>query len=303
MAYQIQCRESIVEGVRRIAGEQLGKAIDELDDPNLARPETVHQVRKRCKKLRGLIRLVRPSFDGYKFENQQFRDAARLLSAVRDAQVHAETYDAVMDHFDRQLNRAAFGSIRRELTRRRKKLVRDETDLDLRLDQFRSAITEAMSRTGDWVLKDSGYKAVRDGFAKTYGRAEKALRRCRKSDAVEDFHELRKRAKYHWYHCRLLGDLWPSVLKVRQQHIHQLTDWLGDAHDLAVLADQLEQDRGSFGDAADVEALLGLMGQRRRMLESKSLGLGEKVFAESADAIASRMGVYWKAWKNSSTAW
>jgi hypothetical protein len=46
----------------------------------------VHQVRKLCKKLRGLIRLVRPEFDNFQKEDEFFRDAARELSYVRDAQ-------------------------------------------------------------------------------------------------------------------------------------------------------------------------------------------------------------------------
>jgi len=60
MGYKIKRKESIRNAVRRVADEQIGKGIAELDDDALPDPEKVHQLRKRCKKLRGLVRLVRP---------------------------------------------------------------------------------------------------------------------------------------------------------------------------------------------------------------------------------------------------
>ena len=94
MAYRFKRGNSSVEaGVRRIATEEIDGAIDEIDDNGLELHETVHQVRKRCKKLRGLIRVVRPAFDDYQDENAAFREAARALSYVRDTEALIETYD------------------------------------------------------------------------------------------------------------------------------------------------------------------------------------------------------------------
>jgi hypothetical protein len=63
MSYHLKRSDGPVQdGVRRIAVDQIDAAIAELDDKALDVHETVHQIRKRCKKLRGLIRLVRPAF-------------------------------------------------------------------------------------------------------------------------------------------------------------------------------------------------------------------------------------------------
>lgn len=61
MSYHLEIGESIEKGIKRIAHEQLDSAIDELTDDKLDPHDVVHQVRKRCKKLRGLLRLVRLS--------------------------------------------------------------------------------------------------------------------------------------------------------------------------------------------------------------------------------------------------
>ena len=61
MSYAFRLDEPVQESIIRIAREQISKAIDEIEDEDLDRHDTVHQVRQRCKKLRGLIRIVRPA--------------------------------------------------------------------------------------------------------------------------------------------------------------------------------------------------------------------------------------------------
>ena len=55
--------ETIEAGIWCIAVEQIGKAINELNDDNLECHEAIHQIRKRFKKIRGLVRLARTSFE------------------------------------------------------------------------------------------------------------------------------------------------------------------------------------------------------------------------------------------------
>jgi CHAD domain-containing protein len=86
MAYRFMLNEPIPQAERRIAHEQLNKACEQLDRADSAElGEAVHDVRTRCKKLRGLIRLVRPAMKDveYRSANTAFRDAARLLSPIR----------------------------------------------------------------------------------------------------------------------------------------------------------------------------------------------------------------------------
>ena len=55
MSYQWKAGEGIADGFRRIAGEELDSAVDGLAHPEVRGVEaTVHDVRKRCKKVRGL---------------------------------------------------------------------------------------------------------------------------------------------------------------------------------------------------------------------------------------------------------
>ncbi len=80
----------IPDEVRRVARGRIDHALDELrGESDSTREEAVHEARKDMKKLRALLRLVRGELGDrvYAFENTCFRDTARELSGVRDADV------------------------------------------------------------------------------------------------------------------------------------------------------------------------------------------------------------------------
>jgi hypothetical protein len=83
------------------------------------------------------------------------------------------------------------------------------------------------------------FSAVAGGLCKTYGRGRNALHAAYAEPSDESFHEFRKRAKYHWYHLRLLRRIWRDMLGVQREAADELSDLLGDDHDLAVLRNTL----------------------------------------------------------------
>lgn len=137
MAFYFRDGESVEEAVQRIALEQLDKAVAELKSDELPRHEQVHQVRKRCKKIRGLLRLVRPSLgETYKRENAHYRDAARRLSDLRDSHTLQSNFEKLLRHFEGQLDGDAFSPVREMLQRQRDEVLAREPGVEQRLAVF-----------------------------------------------------------------------------------------------------------------------------------------------------------------------
>jgi len=111
MAYHLSQKKTVKAGIVKIAKSQIDKAIEEVAE-GIDRHEVVHQVRKRCKKLRGLIRLIRPAFPGCAKENAFFRDAAGELSYVRDAQSVIESFEDLVLYYDDRAEGVSFETIR-----------------------------------------------------------------------------------------------------------------------------------------------------------------------------------------------
>jgi len=79
MAFRIDFEPGLDHEIRRIALEQLDKGLSELDAADHDLHEAIHQVRKRAKKLRALLRLVRDEVsDTYDRENATLRDTAKV---------------------------------------------------------------------------------------------------------------------------------------------------------------------------------------------------------------------------------
>lgn len=93
MSYRFSSGEPPGEAARRAAREQADKALNELHTQDKPVSWRVHQLRKRCKKIRAVACLTRPDFDGYKACNRRFRDIARPVSDARDARVMSELLD------------------------------------------------------------------------------------------------------------------------------------------------------------------------------------------------------------------
>ena len=105
LSYRIRPGSSVRKNVRRLARRELDRSLAALDEPGeLGLEETVHDVRKRCKKVRGVLRLARPGLGReYARANAGVRDAARELSALRDAHATLATFDELVaaTHADR----------------------------------------------------------------------------------------------------------------------------------------------------------------------------------------------------------
>lgn len=298
MAYRLARKDKSVEcALQRIAGEQIAAAVHAIDDAAVEADITVHELRKHCKKIRGLLRLVRPAFEDYDTENAAFRDIASAVSAVRDTDVLIATYDAIVTHYRGQIERRALGPIRRGLTIRRNAMAAGHDPAE-RLSHSRMHLLQAAQRVNDWRLQADGFTAMQGGLGKTFRRARKAMHIARESPSPEHLHEWRKRCKYHWYHARLLQPIWPGPMKAHVACAHELGDVLGQHHDLAVFLDTITAQPGDFGKAAAIEAMAGLVHSRQALLTARACALGARLFAESPTSLKLSWGARFDAWRN-----
>jgi CHAD domain-containing protein len=291
MAYRFTFRQTVAQNARRIALAEVEAALALCGNEGGDREETIHDVRKKCKRMRGLIRLLRGPLetDGkYDTDDGFFRDAARELGSARDSAVMVETYDKVLDRFAGEIDRRRYAPIRRALTLNAR-AVHARDDLAARLATFRDRMLEARERVEDWHIDAEGFDAVRDGLAASYRRGRKSMRAAFAEPTEANFHEWRKHAKYHWYHTRLLEPVWKSEMKARRKAAKDLGAMLGDHHDIATLKDHLA---GRNGRVSDFNAL---MERRAIELAAGARILGERLYAAKPKAFTAEVGRWWQA--------
>jgi CHAD domain-containing protein len=293
MTFRIDPARPVQKNVRRLARHELDRALAALADPGeLGLEETVHDVRKRCKKLRALIRLAQPGLGReYARANLEVRDAARELSSLRDARALLGTFDALVaaTHAD-QLPRGSLARVRAGLVLRAREA--EGADAGVLLGRASQRLQVVRDRLGRWSLDDD-VSILLEGLAENHHRGRRAFRRCREELTDEALHEWRKRAKYEWHHAQLLQPIAPSALGPQEERLKDLSDGLGDDHDLAVLRATILAEPGRFG--AD-DAATALIDAVRADLQDRCLRLGARLYAESSRAFGRRVGCYWTAW-------
>jgi CHAD domain-containing protein len=293
MDYTLDPHEPVSAEVQRIVDSLVADGLAHLDadDPH----EAVHEVRKRCKEVRATLRLVRGVLPTYSDENAHYRDAARRLSHIRDAQALVETFDdhvapAVRSHDG--LAADSLDAVRETLVDRRDTLAAEE-NLDSRLAAVERDLLDGRDRVDALPVATDGFDAVAGGLRKSYRRGRDRMADAYADPSTEAFHEWRKRVKYHRYHCYLLRPVWETPMKARRDQLKELSDLTGDEHDLAVFVETMHEE--DLFDPETREALATTIEGRRAELRRAARPIGERLFVEEPDDLVDRFAGYWRA--------
>ncbi len=272
MTFHIRKHEAIADGLRRIANEQIGIALSHADDAAMPLQTKVHSLRKRCKKMRGLLRLAQPTMsDAVQAEDQRFKAAAKLLSVYRDSDVYAKTIASLIGPGIEV--KAPHCSVSESA-----------------IEDSGKVLASCLTDVQDWPLELYDFADLCPGFSDTYRKCLEAWEDVLREPGDDKFHRLRKWAKYHWYHIRILERLNKDALRERRSVLRDLQLGLGDAHDLHLLQSML-----LLEDDPDMH-LLALATTRKHQLYLKALSLGYSIFGTPVNDLAILCQAGWDEW-------
>jgi CHAD domain-containing protein len=299
MGYRLKRSESVPEGIRRIASEELESAVSQLSDGQESnRDQVIHEARKSVKKLRAVLRLMQMELgDAYREESSILRDAGCKLSRFRDAGAIIESLDSLEQKGRNQLNAHILERIRRELLAR-KEHEEKTGDIEKVIADIADSLRAAAKRVNKWPLQTDGFPAIAPGLEQTFRRGRKALDRVRDCPRPENYHDFRKRVKDYWYHARLLEDLWTDIMRAYEKTLDDVQSWLGDDHNLVLLREQLVAEPDSYGSDKEISPILKLAGKFQKELRDNALSLGKRVYYEEKPRqFIHRMRQLWDEWQ------
>ena len=294
MAYAFDPTESDVQAsVRRIACEQLASALATVSDAGSGAggkdgadlATQVHSLRKAVKKLRGLIRLVRPVFRDFAAENAALRAVGRQIAALRESAVLGATaadIAAGLPEADGAALLAALSGI-----------PADTEATTAALGPFAAALGQIAARAPGWRIRGAGFAALEPGLKRSWTEARAAMTHALRDPAPEHLHDWRKRAKDHWYQARLLQQIWPAGMAAHLVAADALGETLGQSNDLAVFEDRMARLTTSDPHARRAADLaVKLAAERRIALVAEATHQGQRLFADRPGALTRR----WRAW-------
>jgi len=296
MSYRLR-KKSLAHEVHRVAREELEGALRGIFDAVGRRPgSAVHEARKHLKKVRALIRLLRPALDegDYKRINTMLRDAGREMSPIRDAQVRVQTANELIEHSAKRRIPRAFGRVRAAMTSNLRRVLSESAENGWNNDAA-ARIERALSQISECSMKRLTMDAIRTGLKKAWKRARRALAEAQRDATDESLHELRKAIKDLWYCLRLLRSGKSAAIKTLIKRTGALGEDLGKDHDFAMLV-AARHERG-LASEEDWQVLGKEVARRRRRLQRSGLRLAERILAPTPRVFADFVVRRWKAWR------
>lgn len=293
MTYRFKLQEPVAAGVRRVALEQIEMAEAKLAAKENT-PALIHDARRCLKRLRALLRLIRPGLDeeAYRDEAERLSGVGKLLAEARDAHVMRQTL-IKLENRPEPLPKGLGTSLRKLLVSapapgKRRRGGDGRRQALLHLKQAKKLFTGK-------AVQDVEFEHLVEGLERAYDGARKRFRKAYRKPSDESFHAWRKSVQLHWRHMLLLSRGWPEAFSARASEAKELSRLLGEDHDYAMLL-ALAEGRGAEMLAADDRArLMKLCRACQSELRVQAKPRGARLFAETPDNLTGRIVSYWSS--------
>lgn len=291
---RILADEPFPTGWRRVTDElvadtiaQLRRTPDEID-------RGVHAARKNLKRMRAMLRLVRPSLPGAGFTetNRALRDIGRSLSPARDAWVMMETLSGIYDRYDDLVADGAFSAAERLFSSRYGSAM---GRLPAAADRAAVDLVAVAHRLRDLESPPDRFSEVGVGMGRVYRSSRAAMRQATADADAAAFHEWRKRVKDLRYQLELIQPVQPVLIGAMTTELDRLGDLLGLDHDLVVLGETVRSEPASGRNNRERWLILALAHEWRAELQTAAIPLGTALHGESPKAFVTRIAGYWEA--------
>jgi CHAD domain-containing protein len=282
------------EAVRRVACAQLDSASAGIASPP-DRHRGVHDARKCLKRLRSLLVLIEPGLPEpvYLSLTERLRTIAKSLAPARDAQA---LLDAIAK-LGKDPTGDDDGTAIRGLTawlQQQRRAAEQSLEGNMAADAMRGLFGLRPAMANLAVYPDA-FRPVAQGLRDSYRAGRSAFKHAFATRDDEAFHDWRKTLQRHWRHMQLLAPCWPSELSARAELSRNLSQILGDDHDLAQLVKLVSAPTMVFASPEDTAAFVKRCRKRQKALRREAQSRGARLFVERPKPFVERIEAYWSA--------
>jgi len=293
VAFRLKKGAPVATEVRRIVLRQLEVAISELHtvgDPQS--DEAVHDARRRVKKIRAIIRLVRPVLDkAYRSVDDDLRTVAHMLAPVADGRGIIETLDELARRYGKALPPRTIEAARKGVIRHGARADREAAERGV-LEVAAGTLRSERKRIKHWHMSAQGFRAIGPGLEESYRRARRMMIVAWSRPKPSHFHTWRRYVKDHWFHVRLLEGRCGYHLVGYERRIEALDGVLGEYHNVILLRDVLVTDVGLPRE--ETARCLRVVARYQRLLRRHAELLGVRIYTERPRRFVRRIRRLWQ---------
>jgi CHAD domain-containing protein len=293
VGFRLETGQAVSGEIRRIVLQQLDRATSELTaigDPES--DQAIHDARRRVKKIRAIIRLVRPVLGKAHRADPELRRVSKLLAPVADGQGVIDTLNLLVKRYRHELPKKTAAAIRNGLIDRSRQ-IDSKASKEGVLEQAQSTLRAERQRVKQWRLRAEGFRALAPGLKNSVRRARAAMMTAWLDPTAQNHHTWRRHVKNHWFHVRLLSARCGYRLQPYQRQLEALDGILGEYHNLVLLHEVLVSD--STLAKNEISRCLRIVQRYQAELRRQSQLLGIRVYSEKPRRFVRRVRELWDA--------
>lgn len=293
MAFRLKTGQAVSSDIRRIVLQQLDRATSELT--SIGDPESdqaIHDARRRVKKIRAIIRLIRPVLNKGHRADPELRRVSKLLAPVADGQGVIDTLNQLLKRYRRELPRKTAAAIRTDLIDRSRQIDSKASKQGV-LEKAQITLRAERRRVKRWRLSAEGFHALAPGLKESVRRARFAMMTAWLRPTAQHHHTWRRHVKNHWFHVRLLSARCGYRLQPYQRQLEALDGILGEYHNLVLLHEVLVSD--STLAQREVARCLRIVQRYQAELRRQAQLLGIRIYSEKPRRFVRRVRDLWDA--------
>jgi len=254
----------------------IDKALDRIKRPAALRGEDLHAVRIAIKRLRAILRLIRPVISKTFFnrENAHLKKASRRLAFSRDTTIARKTIESLSQSAPRRPE--AFAAVLAGF----KEHAASQTAVEKAMNRTGSDLEQSARRLERLRISRGGWKAVEPALRKVYCQGRRRMAAALENGDDNSYHRWRIRVKALYHQLQMLEPHWPHPVGPMIGRLKKLESKLGANQDIAMVASLLRKTPNAFGGAENVGQVLKCVDKKSRKLKRKTRLLGEAIFAK-----------------------
>ncbi|MGO8698619.1 MAG: CHAD domain-containing protein [Limisphaerales bacterium] len=282
MSYRIAKGETLAKAFGRIAAEEMDLAMTQLERRDHG--EAVQDVRKALKRLRALLRSLRVACPKnlYRKENRRLADAAHKISPLRDLHVQLETLKKL------RKDDPASDPVKRRLEREQTTCLRRMPALRKTLCAMLQASRQGI---GSFPVRHATPSDLAAGLRRIYKQGRSAFKTARRNPTAQNLHQARKKAKWLGYGFELIEGTHPKKVSQWRRSAEELTDALGDDHDLFMVLTALRQAHRAV-PGRDFQRLARRIARKRAQRQKKALKIAKILYRAKPRAFGQQVDHY-----------
>lgn len=272
--------ETFESGFHRISNSLISNIIDYAKSSENDPVTAIHEIRKKLKMLRSLLKMLRFTGDQEKFEqaNVLLRDLGRLMSEIRDAHVRNITLTEI------ELNNGL-----KNFERILQEIIETNTHQTKQLEEVYFVKFNVFSRILMKLEKNHEITAfldscsfdrtkIMEGYSKTYADGFNSFFTAFVYPSSELLHEWRKRLKDLNSQSIYLGSHLP-IMGTNLSEMDMLSDILGEDHDFWMLSEWISEQTWSAINLPAIYKFVEKIEEKRSKLQRSAEYYGKNIYS------------------------